>query len=111
MASFPSPKVHRVNRRKLGRGQSVQHPAATATPVASTTTVTITFSVPVVVSGDVDLHVEGGIALVSQAQTGPTTLVQHYASSAAGLTWSILAGAPVATFQGGGLAPSSGTFS
>lgn len=111
MASFPSAKVHRQNRRKLGRGQTVQKPPATVTASASTVTVTLTFSVPVVVNGNVDLNVETGIALVTQVQTSPTVVTQTYASSVAGKTWSIAAGAPVSTFQGGGLAPTSGTFS
>jgi hypothetical protein len=110
MASFPGAKVHRVSRRKLGRGQSVQKAAANATPVATLADVVITFDVPVVVSGNIDLHVSTGIALLSQVQTSPTTVAQVYASSVVGKTWSVDNSAPVATFQGGALAAASGTF-
>jgi hypothetical protein len=110
MASYPSSKVHRPSRRKLGRGQSVQRAAATVTPVASTVTVVLTFDVPVVVSGIIEMNVETGIPLVSQVQDTPTQVTQVYDSSVAGKDWSIAAGAPVATFQGGALAPASGTF-
>lgn len=111
MGSYPTPKVHRVSRRQLGRGQHVQQAPATVTASASTSTVTLTFSVPVVVSGTIDLNLGTPETLVSQTQTSPTTVVQHYASSVSGSTWSVHAGAPVATFQGGALAPASGTFS
>jgi hypothetical protein len=110
MASFPSSKVHRPSRRKLGRGQSVQKAPATATPVATTKTVVITFDRPVVVSGTIELNVEGAIPLVTQTVDSPTQVTQVYDSTVAGADWAINAGAPVATFQGGGLAPASGTF-
>jgi hypothetical protein len=110
MASYPGAKVHRSSRRKLGRGQHTQLPVASVTAAASTTTVTLTFSVPVVVSGTIPLNLGTPETLVSQAQTSPTTVVQHYASSVVGSTWAILSSAPVATFQGGGLASASGTF-
>jgi hypothetical protein len=56
------------------------------------------------------LNVQTGIALVSQTQTSPTVVVQTYASTVAGKTWAIKAGAPVSTFYGGGLAAASGSF-
>ena len=55
MASYPGAKVHRVSRRKLGRGQHVQLPSATVTAAAVTTTVTLTFSQSVVVGGPIPL--------------------------------------------------------
>lgn len=110
MASFPSAKVHRQNRRKLGRGQHPQLAAATVTASASTVTVTLTFNVPVVVSGIIPMNVQTGIALVSQVQASTTTVTQVYASTVVGKTWSIAGNAPVRTYQGGGLAPASGTF-
>lgn len=111
MASFPSAKVHRVSRRKLGRGQHPPLPMASVTVTDSTVTVTLTFNVPVIVSGNINLNVQTGIALVSQVQTSPTVVTQTYASSVSGKTWSIAMGSPVRTFQGGGLVPTSGTFS
>jgi hypothetical protein len=110
MASYPGSKVHRSSRRKLGRGQHVQLSPAIASLAASTSTVTITFNVGVIVSGAVNLHLSTGGPLVSQAQTSPTTVVQHYTSSVVGATWSITPNEPVATFQGGGLATARGTF-
>ena len=111
MASYPSAKVHRVNRRKLGRGQHIQIAPTTVTASASTVTVTLTFAVPVIVAGTINLNVQTGIALVSQVQTSPTVVTQTYASSVSGKTWSITGGAPVRTYQGGGLVATSGTFS
>jgi hypothetical protein len=111
MASFPGSKVHRVSRRKLGRGQHVQLPPVMITGAAATTTVTLTFSTPVVVSGNIPLTLSAGGPLLSQSQTSPTTVVQHYTSSAAGATWSIAAGLPmISTFQGGSNAAAGGTF-
>lgn len=111
MASFPGPKVHRHNRRKLGRGQVPSRPGVTAAPVAATSTVTITFSVPVVVSQNIDLHLDPAVVLNSQQQTSPTTVVQHYAATVVGSDWSIdAAQAGISTFQGGGVAAASGTF-
>lgn len=110
MASYPSAKVHRVSRRKLGRGQHVQLPSATVTGAAATVTVTLTFSVPVVVGGPIPLVLGTPQTPVSQIQTSPTTVQIVYPLTVAGETWSIGSGAPVSTFQGGGLAPASGTF-
>jgi hypothetical protein len=72
--------------------------------------VTLTFSVPVVVSGDIALNLSGTQTLVSQHQTAPTTVVQVYSASVVGDTWSVDSDAPVRTFQGGALASASGTF-
>jgi hypothetical protein len=110
MASYPSAKVHRVSRRQLGRGQHVQVAQATVSASASTVTVTLTFNVPVVVNGVIALNLGTPETFVSQTQISPTQVHQVYAASVAGSTWSIHAGAPVSTYQGGGLAPASGTF-
>jgi hypothetical protein len=111
MGSFPGPKVHRSSRRQLGRGQSVQAPAATVDASASTVTVTITFDVPVVVSGTIPLTHSGVQTLVSQTVISPTVVHQVYSATMAGATWAIAANpATVRTFQGGGVAAASGTF-
>jgi hypothetical protein len=83
---------------------------ATVTPVATTTTVVFTFSVPVVVSGIIPLGITNGATLVSQVVNSSTEVTQVYSATVATATWSIPANAPVATYQGGGLAPASGTF-
>jgi len=111
MASYPSGKTHRPSRRKLGRGQFVQQAAATVAATASTVTVSLVFDRPVVVDGTIEMNVQTGIALVSQVQTDATHVTQVYLSTVAGKKWAIAAGAPVRTFQGGSLAPASGTFS
>jgi hypothetical protein len=110
MASYPSAKVHRFSRRQLGRGQHVQQPSVVATPVATTTTVVITFGVPVVVSGTINLHLSGSHTLVSQTVNSPTQVTQVYSATVVGATWSLSSAEPVATFQGGSLASASGTF-
>ena len=110
MASFPGSKVHRVSRRKLGRGQHVPRPVVTVTAAAATVTVTLTFSMPVIVSGTIKLNLSGSQTLVSQTITSSTVVTQVYSATVVGDTWSISSGAPVATYQGGTLAPASGTF-
>jgi hypothetical protein len=110
MASFPGPKVHRRNRRKLGRGQSTQTPAASLSAVASTVTVTVTSNVPIIVSGVVPWTTDAG-TLVSQAQTSPTTFNLVFSTSQAAATYSLPANCgAIRTFSGGGNAALSGTF-
>ena len=110
MASFPSAKVHRVSRTKLGKGQHVQLPPVTIAATASTTTITLTFSVPVIVSGNIPLASSAG-TFVSQTTVSPSEVRQVWSTSQAGATWSIAGGTPeIATFQGGGNAPAGGTF-
>ena len=111
MASFPGAKVHRVSRRRLGRGQSVQRPGATVTAAATTVTVTLTFDVPVIVSARIPLVIATNPAFVSQTVVSPTVVHQVYGSSCAGLAWSLAGNAAgIATFQGGGVAAAAGTF-
>lgn len=81
MASFPSSKVHRPSRRKLGRGQHAQVPPVACTPTFSTTTITLTFATPVIVSGTIPLTVLGGSTFVSQAVSSPTVVTQTWSSS------------------------------
>ena len=80
------------------------------TASASTVTVTLTFSLPVIVSGNIPLNLSGSQTLVSQTITSATVVTQVYSATVVGDTWSIGSGAPVATYQGGTLAPASGTF-
>ena len=85
-------------------------PVATVTASASTVTVTLTFSLPVIVSGNIPLNLSGSQTLVSQTITSSTVVTQVYSATVVGDTWSIASGSPVATYQGGTLAPASGTF-
>ena len=111
MASFPSELVHREPRNKLGKGQHVPQPPATVAMTSAANTATLTFSVPVVVSGPIPVAVGGGLTIVSQTFVSSTVVQQLYSGPLAGLSWSIAGAIPqVATFQGGTLAPASGTF-
>lgn len=111
MATFPTAKKHRASRRKLGRGQHVQLPPATAVITSATDTATITFNVPVVVNGTIPMNVSGGLTLTSQTVVSPTVVTQLYSGALATKTYSIPANAPeIATMQGGGFAGASGTF-
>lgn len=110
MASYPTSKVHRSSRRRLGKGQHVQLPAATITATVATDIVTLTFSVPVVVSGPIAYVTNTGTVL-SQAQTSPTTVTITCSTTQATAVWSIAAADPnIRTYQGGGNAAAGGTF-
>src|ERR1700690_4049493 len=110
MATYPGPKVHRVSRRKLGRGQYPQTTAVTVTVTDTGSTATITFSQPVVVSGTIALNVSGGLTLTSQTVVSNTVVTQVYSGTLATKTWSIASNtANVRGVTGGGLAAASGT--
>ena len=110
MASFPGAKVHRMSRRKLGKGQHVQIPPCTITATASTVTITLNFSVPCVVSGNIPLVSSAG-EFVSQEVISNVEVQQTWSASQATATWSIAANCgAITTFQGGGNAAAGGTF-
>jgi hypothetical protein len=109
--AYPGPKVHRKNRRKLGRGQF-----ATATGVAvvvtstGTTNMTMTFARPVVVTGTIPSTVAGK-TLVSQTVVSGTVVTQVWSGNVTGLAYTVPAGAAnVLTQQGGPTTGTSGTF-
>lgn len=103
LSAFPTPKVHRANRRKLGRGQHVQLPPATCVVTGSGSNAVLTFNVPVVVNGSLDV-VPTGLTLVSQTQISPTVWNVLYSGAVAGIAYEgIPAGSPIVhTMQGGG---------
>lgn len=103
--SFPTPKVHRVNRRKLGKGQHVQLPPATCVVTSSGDVAVLTFNTPVVVNGSLDLH-PTALSLVSQTQISATVWHVTYGSALTGVAYTgIAAGSPIVnTMQGGGFA-------
>lgn len=112
MASYPTSKVHRPSRRRLGKGQHVQLPLVVATLSAAVDVVTITFNVPVVVSGLVPLTVESHSDTPVQAVVDRQTVTLTYNATCAAQTWALAGGGPqVTSDQGGTLAPASGTFS
>ncbi len=111
MASYPGSKVHRVSRRKLGRGQHVQVPAANATLSIATTTLHVAFDVPVIVSGPIPAVSDGAQTIVSQTIVDVNHVDIVFSATLVGASVTIEANPPtVRTFQGGGMAAASGTF-
>lgn len=110
--AYPGPKVHRTSRRKLGRGQ---YPGSTGITVVITDTgsvATLTFSRPVVVTGIIPLTVTGGPTFVSQAIVSPTVVTQTFSAALTTHAYSLPANAAnVSSYQGGGVAGTTGTFS
>ncbi len=107
MASFPGSKIHRPSRRKLGRGQHTQVPAAVVTPSITGSVLTLTFNVPVVVSGTVPVTNSGGAnTFLTQAISSPTVVAQTWSSNfSTSMTVSMAANpSTVQTVQGGGVA-------
>lgn len=109
--AYPTAKVHRSSRRKLGKGQ---YPSAGVVLVAlsnpSADIVRLTFSLPVVVTGTIPTSTTSG-TFVSQAVTSATTVDQTFSASQAAATVSVPSNAAnVATYQGGRVAGISVTF-
>lgn len=108
--SFPGPKTHRRNTRKLGRNQ---YPVALGVGVvitSSSDTATLTFARPVVVSGPIPLTVATR-TFVSQTVVSPTVVTILYSGALTGLAYTLPAGAAnVLTQQGGPTLGASGTF-
>lgn len=109
--AFPGSKVHRVNRRKLGRGQfPTSQGVAVAVTSTGTTNVTLTFARPVVVTGTIPSTV-ATLTLVSQTVVSPTVVTQVWSGNVATHAYTVPAGAAnVATYQGGQTLGASGTF-
>ena len=111
MATYPGPKVHRVSRRHLGRGQAASAPPITATITGTADTASVLFNVPVVVGGPIPLAVSGGVTVVSQTTTPPKLVTIQYSGALSGLTYTLPPNAAnVASFQGGKTAGQTGTF-
>lgn len=103
--------VHRRNRRKLGRGQ---YPIANSVGVTvtstGTTNMTITFAVPVVISGTIPSTVATR-TLVSQTVVSPTVVTQVWSGNVATLAYTVPGSTPnVTSYTGGKLAGAAGTF-
>jgi hypothetical protein len=104
--AYPTPNVHRRGRRSLGRHQSASVDSSNSvavTPTVSTTTLTLTFNKPVVVTGIIPVTVTGGETLVSQTIVSSTVVTQIWSATLASATVTIPANAAnVASYQGGG---------
>jgi hypothetical protein len=111
MASYPTSKVHRPSRRKLGRGQYPTSNGVTATLTSSgTTNVTITFSRPVNVSGTIPTTV-ATLTLVSQTIVSPTVVTQVWSGNVATHLGTLPPNAAnISSYQGGQVAGTSTTF-
>lgn len=111
MATYPGAKVHRVNRRKLGRGQSPTSNNITVVATSTgTTNVTLTFSRPVVVNGNIGVTV-ATLTLVSQTVVSPTVVTQVWSGNVATHAYAVPSNDPhVTSYQGGALVGTNGTF-
>ena len=107
---FPGPKVHRLNRRKLGRGQFPAAQGVTCVVTGTGSTVTLTFARPVVVTGPIPLTVATR-TLTTQTVVSPTVVTQLMSGTLTGNAWNLPSGADnVRTQQGGAVSGASGTF-
>lgn len=110
--AYPGSKVHRVSRRKLGRGQYPTSNGVTVVVTDTGSTATLTFARPVVVTGNIPMTVSGGTTLTSQTIVSPTVVTQVYSSALTTKTYNLPSGAAnVATYQGGQVIGAAGTFS
>lgn len=109
--SYPTAKVHRPSRRKLGRGQFPLSLGITAAITSSgTTNLTITFSRPVVVKGTIGTTVATR-TLVSQTVVSATVVTQVWSGNVTALAYTLPSNDPhVSSYQGGALVGTSGTF-
>lgn len=109
--AYPGPKVHRINRRRLGRGQFPTTNNVTCTVTSTgTTNATLTFSGPVVVTGTIGMTV-ATLTLVSQTVVSPTVVTQVWSGNVTTHAYSLPSGAAnVATYQGGQIIGTAGTF-
>ena len=111
MASYPTSKVHRVSRRKLGKGQyPTSNNITVAATSSGTTNVTLTFNRPVVVTGTIGVTV-ATLTLVSQTVVSPTVVTQVWSGNVASHAYTVPSNDPhVSSYQGGALVGTSGTF-
>lgn len=104
--AYPTPNVHRRGRRQLGRHQDASingSNSVSVTPSVATTTLTLTFNKPVVVTGQIPVTVAGGPTFVSQAIVSSTVITQVWSATLVGHTVTVPANAAnVSSYQGGG---------
>jgi hypothetical protein len=103
-------RKHTRNRRR--NGLNVPPPAtdATVTPTVATTTVTLTYNIPVVMNDTPDF-VTTGKTITAAHQTAPNVIQLTLNASGAGLAWTQGPKDPaVRTLTGGYVTPKTGTF-
>jgi hypothetical protein len=110
MATFPTPKVHRVSRRKLGRAQYPPVQAAMVTATTATPDVTLTFS-SAVIANAVPPFTVAGLTILSWTQPTDLTIALVMSGVTTAQAWQYTANSTaVLTRQGGQVAGNSGTF-
>jgi len=109
MASYPGAKVHRVNRRKLGRGQVPGVASPTLTVTAHSADVARVVSSEPVVWGSLAGMTVATRTYVSAAVVDQSTIDVTFSGAIAGLAYSVPAGVGT-SYQGGPTAAKSGTF-
>lgn len=99
--AFPGNKVHRSNRRRLSAGQGPFPAPVTVTLSASGSTVIVTFSRPVNISGNLGMTV-ASLTFVSQVVNSPTQVTVTYSGAIATHLATFLNNDPaVSSYQGG----------
>src|SRR5258708_7453523 len=104
MASYPTSKVHRISRRKLGKNQFPSNNGVGVALTDVTVVLTMTFSRPVVVTGIIPVIITTGSipTFVSQTIVSPNVVTQTFSATLVGHTVTVPGGAAnVATYQGG----------
>ncbi len=110
MASYPTSKVHRVNRRKLGKGQRAHTPPGIATVTNTVAVVHLAFNVPVVISGPVPITV-ATLTYLSQNVVDNQHVDVTFNATTVSHAWALTGGgSTIQTYQGGTVASASGTF-
>lgn len=110
--AFPTPKVHRPSRRKLGKGQfPIANNFTCAVTSTGTTNVTLTFNKPVLIRGNLSNTVTTR-TLVSQTVVSATVVSQVWSGNVTTLAYAVpSADVNVTNYQGGQLVGTGGTFS
>lgn len=107
---YPGNKVHRRGRRHAGRGQGPFPPNITTAVTGSGSTVTLTFSSPVIVTGSIPITV-ATLTIVSQTVVNSTTVTITMSGTVATHAWSLPSPIPnVVSYQGGPATGGAGTF-
>lgn len=107
---YPANKPHRRNRRRLQAGQGPFPAPVTVTASPSGSTVILTFSRPVNISGNIGLTV-ATLTFVSQAVNSPTQVTVTMSGAVATHAWSLPSNDPhISSYEGGVVVGASGTF-
>lgn len=107
---FPTNQRHSRNRRRLGPGQGPFPAPVTVSVAPSGSTMIVTFSRPVTVSGPIAATVATR-AFVSQVVNSPTQVTITFDGTMTTKAWTFPSNSPaVLSYQGGVTAGASGTF-